>query len=1009
MKQSKISLTRSFMGLPGLSYQFWTWTAILASVLVCVLVASLHFHQQESLKKMTDLIASAHMARMELSRGFLFVTLSNQTGMPFDREEGIAILQQAASALDETTSLVHMETGQDAADFREKLAYFRALLLEFQLAETPDPGIEAALRIAFNDLEGFAENMDEQLHAELDAQAAVLDLQFRLTLSGAAVLLFGICTVLIRTRWAKEKTDKELREREKKLVRLLELLPVGVSIIDDQQKLVFTNPTLHKIINPPEDRQVAGDPFAIQYIDAEGTPIQPEAYAGARAVKFGQPIYDEETGIVKEDGSIIWTSVSAVPVDFPDWKTVIVTADITQRKQAQEEIERLLERLDVATQAAHMGIWDWDVVSDRMIWDDQMYRLYGFDREMNHLSSNTWLNSIHEDDRPHCDQLTVEALKSNINYELEFRVTNPDGTMHWLREMAQVVRDPSGAPLRMVGITYDITDRKRAEQELFESREDLRILLSSMDRVVARFDRDGTVLYVNDAAVTYLGLRTEEIIGKNFYEVFPKGFHPVELGKLHQVIDTGVGIVEDAAIELEPGKRRWFRASLQPVYNPQGKPIQAVMTSTDITEIKEAQTRLEEYYQLLEQRVVERTEAVSLVNAELVRANQAKNEFLSTMSHELRTPLNGILSLSESLQEGTYGPVNDRQVRTLGIIHESGDHLLNLINDILDISKAESGRLELQTDTVVLHDLLAASLRLINSQAQKKHQLIRTTVNSDMDHIIADGRRLKQMLVNLLSNAVKFTPEGGQIGVEVAYEYGDPAMRFTVTDTGIGIAKEKIERLFQPFVQLDSRLAREYTGTGLGLALVRRMAQLHGGSVGVESEEGKGSRFWFEIPVNHAVVNSPAAPVQGNQAESASPLPQAAQRAGSSSPAQGELRGTIVFAEDHLLNLESFLDFLKLNGYRVIPAINGSEAIQRVVEFKPDIVLMDIQMPGMDGIEAIRRLRAKPEYTHLPIIAITALAMPGDKDRCLAAGANTYLVKPVGLRQLLRAIEDLIS
>jgi CheY-like chemotaxis protein/anti-sigma regulatory factor (Ser/Thr protein kinase) len=267
------------------------------------------------------------------------------------------------------------------------------------------------------------------------------------------------------------------------------------------------------------------------------------------------------------------------------------------------------------------------------------------------------------------------------------------------------------------------------------------------------------------------------------------------------------------------------------------------------------------------------------------------------------------------------------------------------------------------------------------------------TVSDTATQIAADGRRLKQILVNLLSNAVKFTPDGGEIGLEVEEDRQGEVVRFTVWDTGIGIAAEDMERLFQPFVQVDSSLSRRYNGTGLGLALVHRLANMHGGDVSVESEVGVGSRFTVSLPRRR-----PTGRLDRGDLEEAS---------GSALVAPSGTHSVVLLVEDNEANTVVVTDYLGSKGYRLKLARDGSEAIEQVRTERPDVVLMDIQMPGMDGLEAIRRIRADGERTvaETPIIAVSALAMTGDCERCLEAGADAYLSKPLVLRQLVEEIE----
>ncbi|MBK9055346.1 MAG: response regulator [Chloroflexi bacterium] len=415
----------------------------------------------------------------------------------------------------------------------------------------------------------------------------------------------------------------------------------------------------------------------------------------------------------------------------------------------------------------------------------------------------------------------------------------------------------------------------------------------------------------------------------------------------------------------------------------------------DITERKRAEVALEAERSSLERRVMERTADLNQANADLARAARLKDEFLSSMSHELRTPLNGILALSESLEEGVYGQLTAQQRDPLHTIAESGYHLLSLINDILDLAKIEASKLELQVDQVNIERVCQASLRLVKEPARTKQLKVAFSSNHTMTTVEADERRLKQMIVNLLSNAIKFTPEGGRIGLDVMGDPESQTMRFTVWDTGIGIPAEKMGLLFQTFTQLDSSLARQYNGTGLGLALVKRLAELHGGSVGVESTPDQGSRFYFDLPWIPVEEITPGTETS-EQTQAVTPQVQPT--------GAGKL---ILLAEDNLVNQQGLSNYLLARGYRVVLAQNGAEAIERAFEFTPDLILMDIQMPVLDGLEAIRRLRAQPTFALTPIIALTALAMPGDRERCLIAGATEYLAKPVGLKALVQVMETL--
>ncbi|MDQ2692615.1 MAG: PAS domain S-box protein [Chloroflexota bacterium] len=412
----------------------------------------------------------------------------------------------------------------------------------------------------------------------------------------------------------------------------------------------------------------------------------------------------------------------------------------------------------------------------------------------------------------------------------------------------------------------------------------------------------------------------------------------------------------------------------------------------DITERKQMQIALETERNQLVQRVEERTADLSRANSNLARALRVKDEFLANMSHELRTPLNAILGLSESLAEQIAGPLNEKQQKYITTISESGHHLLALINDILDLAKIEAGQITLDINKVDIHSVCQSSLRMIKQLAQKKNQEVTLTIQQGLGLMWADERRLKQMMVNLLGNAVKFTPENGKLGLEVHGDEEANKVTITVWDTGIGIKAQDLERLFQPFVQLDSGLARETTGTGLGLALVAQMARLHGGSVTAFSEPGVGSRFAVVLPWEPALALDAATRLKITGKFRAI------------KPEEGR-KPTILLVEDTKEVIMMIQDYLELAGYKVVTAQDGLDAIVQAKLVHPDLILMDVQMPRMDGMEATRKLRSESEFRDTPIIALTALAMPNDRERCLAAGMDEYVSKPVNLRTLVKLIQ----
>ncbi|MDB9313960.1 CBS domain-containing protein [Spirulina sp. CS-785/01] len=517
--------------------------------------------------------------------------------------------------------------------------------------------------------------------------------------------------------------------------------------------------------------------------------------------------------------------------------------------QRDSELQRVSQRLEVAVHAAELGIWEWEIGSDRIYWNDRMYDLYGVSREQKEVYYETWKNCLHPQDSQSCQESIEAALAGQENFGGEFRVVHPDGTIRVLQAFSLIQRDDQGQPQRMIGVNVDISDHKAAEIELQQT------------------------------------------------------------------------------------------------------------------------------------------------NQKLIRATQLKDEFLASMSHELRTPLNAILGMTEGLQEEIFGKLNQKQCKALQTVERSGTHLLELINDILDLSKIEAGEFSLELKPTDPNILCVSSIEFVQRQAQKKQLQLQVDVSPNLPQLVVDERRIRQVLINLLNNAVKFTPEGGEVTLEVRL-LSSAFVRFMIQDTGIGIAPEHQRKLFQPFVQIDSALNRQYAGTGLGLSLVKRVVELHGGTVGVSSEVGVGSQFAFELPYEPPHYDG----TQGRESFDEDEV-----------MAVGEELPLILLAEDNPNNVFTITSYLEAKGYRLMVAGDGQEALEYARSYHPQLILMDIQMPGMDGLTAIATLRNDPMFQELPIIALTALAMDGDREQCLEAGASAYLSKPVKLKQLAKMMQGFLN
>ncbi|MFN7989292.1 MAG: PAS domain S-box protein [Thermoanaerobaculia bacterium] len=538
----------------------------------------------------------------------------------------------------------------------------------------------------------------------------------------------------------------------------------------------------------------------------------------------------------------------------------------------------------------------------------------------------------------------------------------------------------------------DLTARMRTEEALLRSEAKTRAILATALSPFLLFDVEGVVLEVNDATCRMLGLPREEVVGRSVAD-FVVGAPPGRIeARLATTLAHGSAQFE-TRVRTAGGRLVDVEVSLSHLESEGGR---LVCFLHDVTGAKAAAESLARERGDLAERVAERTAELSRANEELAQASRLKDEFLASMSHELRTPLTAILGISDLLLAGGRGPLPEPQARAVGMIQESGRHLLALITDILDVSKIGAGRLDLALGWVDLRGVCESALALVTPSAVQKRHVLSLEAPTTRTLFRADERRLKQVLVNLLGNAVKFTPPGGRIELEARADEAPGEVRISVRDDGPGISAEARSRLFRPFVQLDGRLAREHEGAGLGLVLVDRLVKLHGGRVELESEAGLGSRFTVVLPW---VRREPEATGAHRRVEAPRALAEA------DDPGSGGLK--VLLVEDNDTQRALYAEALEGRRFLVETAGDGEEALERAVAFRPDVVVMDVQMPGLDGLEATRRLRATPSLARTPVLALTALAMPGDRERCREAGVDEYLAKPVPLDVLAASVRRL--
>jgi signal transduction histidine kinase/CheY-like chemotaxis protein len=406
---------------------------------------------------------------------------------------------------------------------------------------------------------------------------------------------------------------------------------------------------------------------------------------------------------------------------------------------------------------------------------------------------------------------------------------------------------------------------------------------------------------------------------------------------------------------------------------------------TNVNDIAEANVRAVEMMIELE----DARDSAQRANIKLLEVNRHKSNFLSSMSHELRTPLNAIIGFTDLLQGEKFGILNGKQQQYVKNIIASSDHLLGLISDLLDIAKIDSGSAEMSLGNCSTEECIDGVVSLLDPQFQKAGLTVEVKIEKNLDFVFADKRKLKQIMMNLLSNAIKYTPKKGLIQVSLQSQENDSVL-ISVQDSGCGIPPEQQEVIFSEFHQADHNRDEGLDGIGLGLALIRRLVELHGGQIGVESEIDKGSTFWFTLPV----ISGEEAEPLFVEADVILAIPE-------------NLR--VLIADDILVNLDMLTDMLSLKDYSLAIARNGEQAIDMTCSFKPDIILMDIRMPVMNGLEATRAIRAMPEFFDLPIIALTASAGADNEEKCFEAGCTAHLPKPVTSQSLFAAIDRVLN
>jgi len=646
--------------------------------------------------------------------------------------------------------------------------------------------------------------------------------------------------------------------------------------------------------------------------------------------------------------------------------------EITKRKIAEKELSNLNERISTATRSAQVGIWDWDLVSNNLIWDDQMYLLYGLKRVNASEKFKLWQDVVHPDDLKRCEAEILRAIKDEAVFDTEFRVIWPDESIHTIKSKADIYRDENGKSIRMIGVNYDITEQKQAEDKIREKDIQFRKLSANVSDLIYQFTRkpDGTyfVPIASEGIKNIFGCEPDDVL--NDFSPIAKVLHPEDSDRVISDIEYSAQHLTNFTCEFRvqiPGREvQWIYSKSTPEKLADGS-VTWYGFNANITERKTA-----------EEELVKAKEKAQ-------ESDRLKSAFLANMSHEIRTPMNGIIGFAGLLKEP--GLTGEDQQEYIRIIEKSGARMLNIINDIIDISKIEAGLMKVDLKESNINEQVEYIYTFFKPEVETKGiQLsFKNSLNSKDSTLIIDREKLYAILINLVKNAIKFTNEGS---IEFGYEMKGNYLEFFVKDTGSGIPKDRQQAIFERFIQADiaDKMARQ--GAGLGLSITKAYVEMLGGRIWVDSEIGVGSTFYFTIPFQ----NKPDLD-RFNIKDSL---------ICTDKPVDNLI---ILIAEDDDASRKYLEIALKPFSKQVFKAKTGLEAVE-LCRNHPDIdlVLMDIQMPEMNGYEASRQIRDFNKDVIL--IAQTAFGLSGDKEKALESGCNDYISKPINKDKLRTLIHN---
>ena len=659
-------------------------------------------------------------------------------------------------------------------------------------------------------------------------------------------------------------------------------------------------------------------------------------------------------------------------------KLIGTCLDITDRKQIEVVLQESQARLQLALEGADCGPWDYDLVSQKLIWSDRCKAMFGIPPEIEDTFEQ-FLRAVHPDDRDRVQQAVAAAIAHHQDYDAQMRTLWPDGTVRWVRSIGRVYDDELGLPYRMAGIVFDISTLKQAELALRESEDRYRVLAEAMPQMVWLADRSG-VQYWNQRWYDYTGLPRDDSMGVGGTNIV----HPDEQGRTMELwqraIEQGVGFDIEQRIRRHDGVYRWFINRGLPVQDASGEVTRWVGTITDIDDQKQIETQRA---RLLEQECIAREAAEN--------ANRIKDEFLAVLSHELRSPLNPILGWARLLRTTQLSEVKTEYA--LEAIERNARLQSQLIDDLLDVSRILRGKLVLNTLPTPLTVVIQDALETVRSVAETKGVDLIIQLDAAPLKVLGDANRLKQVVWNLLSNAVKFTPKGGRVTVQLDYVEAQAQAwaEIRVSDTGKGIAPDFLPHVFDRFRQADSTTTRDFGGLGLGLAIADQIVEMHHGTIQADSlGDGQGATFTVRLPVS---ATASALPSPSSQPTRVSTLQNI----------------HVMIVEDDPDSRNLITSVLQQFGAEVTALAAAADAITALAQIKPDILVSDIGMPDMDGYMLMQHVRDMIETHQIPAIALTAYTTETDQQKSLLAGFQKHLPKPMEISQLVEAIASLVQ